>query len=335
MKLFFIIIFSVITTTSYCQIFKQKTIETDSSTIKIRKNGKYYEISEKSKTTGLTHEKDFFVKDSILYREGWGDSTRAQFGIWKTYNNKGKWLNSIDYSNNTWEYNKALYPFSDLQENAKIKGDSLIIQTYGKEFFEKHIGWNILFGPSIIFKNNHILGDWTEPVKEKPLGYKMQYDVRFDGRNYLWLIQFALDSNGKLIPDRYTSGFEKLPGSSPQVFTLTHKDALIKAEQNGLVKTDSSEIEGLLRFDFFNRSELFSGQFQYYITQRLRSKRTDGSDKDTYIITNYYFVWIFNPWTGEFINHKEMKRIEIRRSGPHTMDCFTDLIDLEDPGYCY
>lgn len=69
-----------------------------------------------------------------------------------------------DYDNAICDVNKALFRFHDLLEQMKTKAGSLIINTYGKEFFEKHVRFNF---NCFAYDKGEYVGSWTEPIKRK------------------------------------------------------------------------------------------------------------------------------------------------------------------------
>lgn len=120
--------------------YSEEHISTDSTDIEIIRNSAYKIYEESYKNKDLVWRSVWFIKDTTrLTTEGWTTKDHRRIGVWKEYNFDGQLMYTRDYDNGICEVNKSLYPYHDLLEQMKSRADSLIISTYSKEFFEKHV----------------------------------------------------------------------------------------------------------------------------------------------------------------------------------------------------
>ncbi|AHM59330.1 hypothetical protein D770_05315 [Flammeovirgaceae bacterium 311] len=302
-------------------------VETDSSVIET----KYYkglnsirEFNE-LKNKDKTYYREYYYDTKILKQEGVfvdGDFV----GISREYSADGDLIRVINHDAGTWSiHGKTEFPFYELQESIKLKGDSLIKEVYSKEFFEKHVVWSI--GSSYTYNENES-GSWSDVFESKPTKFLLRYDIMLDeGHVYDDMIGFELDSKGNYLPNQYQqiNGFEKLPDTSKCSFTLTYDLAIKLAKENGLVETDTSKATGLLKWQGYKKPELFNGHYRFYVIQLYDSKKIAGENKDHYEITDYYNVWSFNPWSSELVEQKKMKQVHSREGYHGHLTGFIEL----------
>jgi len=215
-----------------------------------------------------------------------------------------------DHERDICEVNRAIYPYFDLLEKMKAKADSMIIATYSKEFFENHVRFNFHF--SAYDKGGGYVGTWTEPLQGKPTQFLFRYDVKLKTSGwYTDMMEFELDSVGKYIPGRglwSNYGFENVK-SQRRTFEIDKNKAVEIAKEKGFVSTASNEVSEFLFWEKYKTYNFYNGEFRYYITL-LTEEIKDIKKRGRSSIVYKYDVCSFNPWTGEFIEMKKMKRIK-------------------------
>ena len=152
------------------------------------------------------------------------------------------------------------------------------------------------------------LSYWTDAIKEKPERYELRYNIKYDTVHTLYsMVDIAFDSNGRYIFDDSSEiyGFEKRPNDTSNYFKLSYAQAIVKAQKRGLLENDTNKADVLLKWESFKTKNLYDGRFLLYVVQLQKSERYGG--KDYYTQVNYFNVWVFNPWTGDFIEKKKMR----------------------------
>ena len=214
----------------------------------------------------------------------------------------------IDYNKGIITYfDKKAFPFLELQNSYKLKGDSIIKKIYSQEFFDKHVVWSL--GSSYIY-NDDESGNWTDEFKRRPTKFLLRYNIKLDSKIYDDLIEFEIDSKGQFIPKEYEDiyGFEQLPKNSPKTFKLDRNKAVELAKQKGLQETDSTKAEAFLRWENLESKNIYNGKFRFYVlikTNSLKDIRPGGRSS----VTDKFDVYVFNPWTSEYVEKKKMKAI--------------------------
>ncbi len=321
------IIFTIIILNSFSSFgqFSRQKIETDSSNIEIIRNSVYRVYEETYKNKDSVWYSVHFIKDTTrLNTEGWRTKDDKYLGVWKEYNFDKELMYIRDYDNATCEINKDLYPFYDILEKMKLKADSLIISTYSKEFFERHVRFD--FNCATYDKEGYV-GNWVEPIKRKPTKFLFRYQVKLNTSEwYDEMIGIELDENGEYIPNEgfwNNYGFEKV-NSNHKTFKIDKNKAIEIAKSKGLKTNDLSKVSEFLKWEKFKKPEFYNGQFKYYITEftdEIKDIKTEGRSRITY----KYNVYSFDPWTGKFIEKKKMKRIkECEKNSGFTSDLLPD-----------
>jgi YD repeat-containing protein len=294
-------------------IFSQNkiVIHTDSSRIEtdtFRKERIVYEYMKNRDLVKWT----YYNEKNIIETKAQYDTTEHPIGVWYEYDENGELIRTEDYDNRTWTvYQKQLYPYKTYLDQIKFKADKIVIDAYGVDFFSKHTKWD--FGQCAIYFKGGGGGDWTEPISEKPISFLIRYDIVTDnGKLYDDLIEFQLNSKGELyfpfeLPDD-VKGFEKI--SSKSSFKLTEFEAIQKAKNLGLTETDTTKAEAFLFWDYFKDKKLtqFNGQFKFYViikSNSIRDIRPQGRSE----VIDKYDVYVFSPWTGDFLEKKKMKTV--------------------------
>jgi hypothetical protein len=303
--------------------FSEK-FETDSSSVEIIRNSIYKCWDETYKFKDSTRFISWFIDDTTqISYESWGrKSSNTYLGISREYKKDGTLMYEWDHDKGICRVNRELYPYHDMLEEMKIKADSLIIKNYSKDFYDTHVRFEYdcsayhghyekLTTSEDTYWSEDYLGSWTEPMKSKPNSFLLRYQVRLDKEDIEGIeLGIELDSLGHYIPsgdDTWNNyGFEDVRGDK-KTFQINRKSAIVKAIEQGLMQADSSKIAEFLTWENFKKKTLYDGQFRYYITELTgTTEYKEGADRQGII---YHFnVYSFNPWTGEFIEKKKMKR---------------------------
>jgi hypothetical protein len=305
--------------------FSEKKIETDSSHIRIIKNSVYKTYTETYKFKDLEWYSVHFIKDTTrLNTEGWSIKDGKRIGIWKEYNFDGQLMYTRDYDNAVCEVNKSLYPFHDTLERMKTKADNLIINTYSKEFFEEHVRFDF---NCYAYDEDGYVGSWTEPIERKPTKFLFRYQVKLNTSEwYDEMIGIELDEKGEYIPNEgfwNNYGFENVK-SNNKTFQIDKNKAIEIAKTKGLQVNNLEKVSEFLKWEKFKKAEFYNGQFKYYITE-FTNEIKDIKDEGRSRIVYKYNVYSFDPWTGEFIEKKRMKRVrEWEKNSGFTSDLLPD-----------
>ncbi len=294
------------------QAFGQKKpfkeiIETDSSTIEIIRNSVYRCYEETYKNNDSVWWNVTYIDDTTqLHTEGWKLKSGKHLGIWREYNRQGKLMYTWNHEAGLCEVNKSRYPYHDLLEKMKSVADSLIISTYSKDFFEKHVRFNF---NCYTYDEGGYVGSWTEPIERKPTKFLFKYQVKLNTSEWFnEMIGIELNENGEYIPNEgfwNNYGFEKV-NSDSKTFQIDKNKAVEIAKTKGLQTNDLSKVSEFLTWEKFKKPEFYNGQFRYYITELTsKTEYTEGADRKGIIFR--FNVYSFNPWTGEFIEKKKMK----------------------------
>ena len=253
-----------------------------------------------------------FIKNGVIQTKAQFDTLEHCIGIWYEYDQFGKLIRTEDYENRIWTvHNTKLYPHKLLLDQMKSKADKIVINAYGVDFFKKHTKWD--FGQSTIYFKDESGGNWTDPISQKPTSFSIRYDIVTDnGKLYDDMIEFQLNSKGELFfpLELYdeVKGFEKT--SSKSSFRLTENDAIQKAKKLGLNETDTSKAEAFLYWDYFKEKKItqFNGQYKFYVVIK-KNSINDIRPQGRSTVIDKFDVYVFNPWTGDFIEKKKMKTI--------------------------
>lgn len=305
--------------------FSEKKIETDSSEIRIIKNSVYKTYTETYKFKDLEWYSVHFIKDTTrLNTESWSIKEGKRIGIWKEYNFDGQLMFTRDYDNAVCEINKSLYPFHNILVQMKVKSDELIIETYSKEFFEKHVRFD--FNCYAYDKDGYV-GSWAEPMERKPSKFLFRYQVKLNTSEwYDEMIGIELDEKGEYIPNEgfwNNYGFEKVEPHN-RTFQIDKNKAIEIAKEKGLDASDLNKVSEFLRWEKFEKPEFYNGKFKYYITE-LTNEKKDIKEEGRSRIVYKYNVYSFDPWTAEFIEKKKMKRVrEWGKNSGFTSDLMPD-----------
>jgi len=208
-------------------------------------------------------------------------------------------------------------------EKMKLVADSLIIDVYGKEFMDKHVVFNFDCYAYNNYKTKYnwsedsvwtkdYLGTWGGTMESEPNWFLFRYEVRLNPTDEEFIeLGVCLDDKGNYVAsgdDIFNNyGFELIKQENKK-FILDKTTAIAVAKQNGLVETDSSKIDEFLFWENFKKQQYYNGQFRYYITELVGQEHYQKSERRQGIKFKY-MVYVFNPWTGEFVEKKKMKSI--------------------------
>ncbi len=283
------------------------TLRTDSSMVVTTEYPGGVEVRELMRAKNLIYYRFYYQGSKVIHETATYDTLGRRIGIGNEFDEKGRLEFTKDYDRGIWTVvNVKRHRYGKLQDRMRAKGDSLIKAIYGLEFFSKNVVWCI---DGSYMYNSDQQGDWDDVFSKEPKKFLLRYNIKFDGTHvYDEMIEFELDSVGKFIPDPYESiyGFEQLPDSADKVFKLTHAMALDISRQHGLVETDTTRAEAFLKWEGLRTHSLYNGHFRFYVTQRIGSDVVRGARPNHFTRTNHYRVWVFNPWSGEFIDEKKM-----------------------------
>lgn len=292
-------------------VFAQPTtiVKTDSSTIET----KYYKDLESIrvfnrliKSTRIYFTDSYYSSRKIKHKGTFQDG--KAIGLWQEYDIAGKLIREIDYDHGVINYvDIKAYPTAKFQSKMQLKGDSILTFIYGESFVTKHLIWSI---EGSYIRTDNESDNWIGRLKQKPYIFLLRYSVRLEGKVYPDLVEFEIDSSGNVLENEVEKvyGFEKIPAQWPRIFTLTVDNALSIARQRGLADTPSLKTTSFLSWQKNSSNVMCSGQFLFYVcqlTNSLDQRQTEGRSR----IIDKFVVYIFNPWTGEFIEQKKMKTI--------------------------
>lgn len=232
-------------------------------------------------------------------------------GIWKEYDREGNLLFTQNHDKHTCVVNPKMFPYHSILEQMKQTADKMIIEAYGRQFMDKHIVFN--FDCYAYNKDEDYLGSWTEPMTSKPNSFLIRYEVRLHQSDEDFIeLGICLDSNGKYIPSAddmsNNYGFEQVKTQNRN-FTIDKTKAIELAKKVGLTESDKTKINEFLFWESFKKQKYFNGQFRYYITELTEIQEYKVSQNRQGIVYRYT-VYVFNPWTGQFVEKKKMKTIK-------------------------
>ncbi|RYX83151.1 hypothetical protein EON73_03970 [bacterium] len=304
---FVIVILTFFFQLSFAQ--ENNKIETDTSIVETmyHPNFNSIKIFNELKDKSKMYYTELYLDSKKIKEQGIFTGNNAA-GVWKEFFQDGKLKRVIDYNKGIITYfDKKTFPFLGLQNLFKLKGDSIIKKNYSQDFFDKNIVWSL--GNSYIY-NGDESGNWTDEFKKEPTKFLLRYNVKLDGRTYKDRIEFEINSEGQVIPNDYENiyGFEQLPKNSSKTFELNREKAIGIAKQKGLQETDSTKAESLLSWENSKSKNIYNGRFRFYVlikTATIKGIKTAGRSS----IINKFDVYVFNPWTAEFVEKRKMKAI--------------------------
>jgi hypothetical protein len=287
---------------------EKKIIETDSSIIEIKEGFTgSNETLEWLKSKNLVYY--HYKEENGSIEKGQYDTLNRRIGLWYKYDEKGSLIRIENFDDRSYTiFKKEFYPFKSLLDRIKAQADSLVITVYGMDFFKTHARWNLR---SSGFNFGGGRGSsWTDTTTLKPETFLLRYDIQLDAQLYERMIEFEMDEQGRFIGNRYEQifGFEKLSPASSPTFVLTHEKAVFLAKQQGLLETGTTKAKAYLTWEGLKTENFYNGYYRFYViikTGAINNIRPEARSS----ITDKFDVYIFNPWTTEFIGKKKMKRV--------------------------
>ena len=228
----------------------------------------------------------------------------ALIGLVNHYDEQGNLLYAIDHDHGIWRaVQLASYPFYDLQVAMQRKADAYLAAMYGPAFLAKNAAWNI---DASYVSNDGAAGPWTRPLAGKPVRFLFSYDVKLDTHVYPELIRFELDDQGNFIPEEGEEvwGFEQRYPVPTNGFELVYRKAMETAKKKSGAR--NKRLIGLIHWERMKQPNPYNGQFRFYVavkTGAYRELHPNGRSR----VTDYYDVYSFSPWTGDFLEKKKME----------------------------
>jgi len=252
----------------------------------------------------------FFNDTKILESINIYDSINNPVGLTKKYNKKGQLEYVIDYDKGIWSVeNYDNYPHLPILQKIKHRVDSLLISTYGQQFFIKNIIWSP--DKSCFYNSDGTGANWTDYFEWNPKTYMLCYSIKLsENEIYYKQIEINLDSSGQIIfpSDNYDDikGFEKT--ITKKGFVLLKQEAIKRAKRLGLIENDSIKAFTFLDWEYHKNKKktIYNGNFTYNVginTKKITYQPSKGRNRIEY----KYDVYVFNPWTGKFKNKQKMK----------------------------
>ncbi|GAA4164605.1 hypothetical protein GCM10022217_35460 [Chryseobacterium ginsenosidimutans] len=313
MKLF---IFFIFISQFFLSQYSEKKIKTDSSEIVIIKNSKYKVREEIFDNKDYIIHKSWLIQDTAMVSsEGVMDKQHRTIS-WKEYTENGEWLYSRNYKTGECSINKFLFPKYLLFEKMKKKADELIIKEYGIEFFSNYVRFEC---DGLAYKKQSIkdskndfyskyLGSWTEPFKENPDELIFKYAVKISDSEWKSdIIGIKLDKVGNYVINEdvvNNYGFEKVEEKYKKFF-IDYSNSIQIAIQNGL--NNNNVLGHFLDWEKINPKQFYSGRFIYCISELISEENYKHNNRKGRL--SRYNVYVFNPWTGKFIEKRKMKSI--------------------------
>ena len=300
-----------------CQ--RMEDIETDSSKISFRY------IKERNTILEINILKE---KDTFYMTERYLDTNNLRLRLkyvngylsdmTNIFSKNGNLEESLNHDAGKWVvFQKEKYPFYNLKMKMKLNGDSILQHIYSPDFLDNYVVWN--FHASKTFKGEKKEG-YTQSIKEVPDTYLLVYDIYIQESSIGKVrktIQFALDSLGNLIINDAIKGFEKLSKMTDKTFVIDYEKAFIKVKSFEKDLNDTTKYEVILKWEEFDRQGIYNGKYWYYFLVPIEVVDRKVKDYNSYIEYKYH-VYIFDPWTSEFVEMKKMKMIDMISFKCHT-----------------
>lgn len=300
MKKISLIILLLIPSASIAQ--ESRVQYTDSSIITTRYYPSQNRITEQNHLIAKdkTYSKTYYYDTKTIADEGMF-FCGYYVGVWNYYKPDGSLDSIVNYDNKKWCLaNSNKFSFFGLLQSMINKGDSIIISKYGPDFFYKHVMWD---ENRSYVRSKGKTYNWNDKFDSKPDEYLLVYNINLGNEHvFCDLIRIELDANGEIMR---TEGFES--ENTIPTFKITYELAIEKAKLNGLIESDTMRAYGDLFWKNKRTDSSENGHFSYYLIQLYKTEKIDGFGVYKYFIDRYFYVWVFNPWTGELLEFKKMK----------------------------
>lgn len=311
-------------------------IPTDSSTIKIY----YFDlvgklVEEYYNDTDLVHILSYHKDNLTIARDAYTDRTRQNYvGIASNYDENGSLRMTIDNDNRTWTpADTTRYPHFRLLNRMKLVADSLLRKIYCDAFLNKYLRWNI--GDSYYFARNYSQPSFSigwlrdESYKYQPTEFYVSYDLYESNIKHERAIKLLFDLNGNILGSHQWNnnwtvanrGLEQLDTDSCRNFELSVNDAVSYVRGFISRNDDTTQAYGFLTWaSSGEEASIFNGTWRIYVLNPRKVKKKRRSKGSSTSERQYYDVYIFNPWTGMFLEQKLMYR-EIDSMPGITISC--------------
>lgn len=231
-------------------------------------------------------------------------------GVTKQFNKAGELEYIQDHDKGTWEVVKFdNYPYYETLVRMKKIVDSLIIATYGQDFFKEFVIWSP--EGSVFYDGKYAGATWYNYQEWEPKEFLLRYSIKLaEDEIYAEQFEVHLDSTGRIIfpfkSNKDIKGFEKIEAKNG--FILSKQIAIDKAKLLGLIENDTVKAFTFLNWGFNSEQnfEIYNGHFTYNVainTDIIQHEPTGERNRIEY----KFDVYVFNPWTGQFIEKQKMK----------------------------
>jgi hypothetical protein len=160
------------------------------------------------------------------------------------------------------------------------------------------------------YNGYNYLGSWIEPIKSIPNNFLFRYDILYDSDAIFNRgVELELDSIGNYILNE-ERGFERLLPNSPRVFSVNNLNIIEKAKEKGLTISDTTTYFCFLTWESLKINEFYNGNYRYYLAVKYDEIKQIGEEENGRSrVTERFMVYIFNPWTGKYLETKKMKSV--------------------------
>lgn len=268
----------------------------------------YYRlVTTKSKISGITTHEYFSKNGKILFEKFDVDSNMSNIGTRVFYDKKGEIESSLNYDSLTWRiYKKTSYPSYNVLCKAKLKADSIIIDTYGHAFFDKFIVWQPDY--SYVLGDSNLNANWVEKFNWQPKEFCIKYAIKIS-KDEFYNEQVEIHLNDKLDIVLKKGEFNVNKGleHTDKFATITiNKDRAMKIALFSEAYESPYTMEFTYMdwtFDDFYNPKLDNGHLNY----NLAIRRINNTDDDSKPFVAKYDIYVFNPWTGLMTKKIKMK----------------------------
>ena len=298
---------------------KTTIIQTDFSVIKsVCKAGSYKIVEERFKKGNRILHTSYHEDTLTIKNSHYTDTLNNFIGVQKIFDKKGKLIVSIDHTRLTWNADTGVYPSFPLLVRVKARADSVLRIYFGKEFASTSMRWNIF--SSCYFAGNSRSPNfgisWTREdyPSDEPTLCHVVYDI-VNEDEWRGQVRMLIDTAGNIQGGQLTEpgftlfneGFKKFRNNEQPFYKLSIKHALKKAEGLGLEKgehiiTTSSYI---WERDKDPVCPIFNGNVRLIISQSRKSDFKFVGDVGVW--TGNTNMWVFDPWSGDFIEKRKIK----------------------------
>jgi hypothetical protein len=249
-------------------------------------------------------------KTGVIEEKGQYDTLETPVGKWYSYNKFGRLLKVENYETSKWEvYDKTQYPYKKYLDFMKKCADNYVTRAFGQSFFANHIKWN--FNSSTVYFSDNNGKNWTDSFLEKPEYFLLKYNILSEKDEvYNDMIEFFLDTSGNLFfPDSVYDNVKGFERTDFKDFKISKTEAIRKAKLYGL--TDSQKTEGFLYWEYFDSIKVnqYNGHYRYYLIAKITGNDIPNNNDSQ--VVDKFTVYVFNPWTADFIEKRKMKSIRI------------------------